>query len=46
VQAGIATRAGGRRFRLGVRYDDGRAPMIECFETTEAWFSFGFWIDL
>ena len=46
VQAGIAARAGGRRFRLGVQYDDGRAPMTEFFETTEAWFSVGFWIDL
>jgi hypothetical protein len=46
VQAGILTRAGGRRFRLGVQYDDGRATMTEFFQATEAWFSFGLWVDL
>jgi hypothetical protein len=46
VQAGILTRAGGRRIRLGVQYEDGRATLTEFFETTEAWFSFGLWIDL
>ena len=46
VQAGILTRAGGRRWRFGVQYDDGRPTMAEFFQTTEAWFSFGFWVDL
>jgi hypothetical protein len=46
IQAGIASRAEGRRWRFGVQYDDGRAPMTEFFEATEAWFSFGFWVDL
>jgi hypothetical protein len=46
VQAGILTRAGGRRWRLGVQYDDGRATMAEFFQTTESWFSFGLWMDL
>jgi len=29
-----------------VQYDDGRPTMAEFFQTTEAWFSFGFWVDL
>ena len=46
IQGGIAARAGGRRFRLGLQYDDGRAPLTEFFENTEASWSLGIWIDL
>jgi hypothetical protein len=46
LQVGLSTRAGGKRFRLGLAYDDGRALMTEFFQDTEAWFSLGIWIDL
>ena len=46
VQTGLTTTSGGRRWRLGVQYVDGRPPMGEFFQDTEAWFALGIWIDL
>jgi hypothetical protein len=46
VQAGVTTTSGGRRWRIGVEYVDGRPPMGEFFQDTEAWFALGVWIDL
>jgi hypothetical protein len=46
VQAGVTTTSGGRRWRIGVQYIDGRPPMGEFFQDTEAWFTLGLWIDL
>jgi len=46
VQTGITTTAGGRRWRIGVQYNDGAPPMGEFFQDTEAWFTVGFWIDM
>ena len=46
VQTGILTSSSGRRFRLGVAYFDGRVPIGEFFEDTEARFTLGVWMDL
>jgi hypothetical protein len=46
VQTGITTTSGGRRWRLGVQYNDGAPPMGEFFQDTEAWFTLGIWIDM
>ena len=46
VQTGLTTTSGGRRWRFGVQYTDGRPPLGEFFQCTEAWFTFGLWIDL
>lgn len=46
IQTGLTTKAGGRRVRIGVQYDDGRAPMGEFFQNTEAWITLAIWIDL
>jgi hypothetical protein len=46
VQAGVTTTSAGRRWRIGVQYIDGRPPMGEFFQDTEAWFALGVWIDL
>ena len=46
VQTGLTATSGGRRWRLGVQYIDGRPPMGEFFQDTEAWFTLGVWIDL
>ena len=46
VQTGITTTAGGRRWRIGVQYNDGAPPMGEFFQDTEAWFTVGLWIDM
>jgi len=45
VQGGLATQAHGRTWRFGVEYYDGRAPLGEFFQYTEARVSLGFWID-
>ena len=46
VQTGILTRSSGRRFRLGMAYSDGRVPIGEFCEDTEARFTLGVWMDL
>lgn len=46
VQTGLTTTSRGRRWRLGVQYIDGRPPMGEFFQDTEAWLALGLWMDL
>jgi hypothetical protein len=46
VQTGLTTTSGGRRWRVGVEYVDGRGPLGEFFQDSEAWFTLGIWIDL
>jgi hypothetical protein len=45
VQAGVYTRSGGKVWRVGVQYSDGRVPLGEFYQNTEAWFTVGAWID-
>jgi hypothetical protein len=46
VQTGLTTTSGGRQWRIGVQYIDGRPPFGEFFQDTEAWFTLGVWVDL
>jgi hypothetical protein len=46
VQGGLAAKDSGRTWRLGVEYLNGRAPLGEFFEDTEARFTFGLWVDI
>jgi len=46
LQSGLTATSNGRRWRLGVQYIDGRPPLGEFFQDTEAWFAFGVWMDL
>lgn len=46
IQGGLTATSNGRRWRLGVQYIDGRPPLGEFFMDTEAWFTFGVWMDL
>ena len=46
VQTGLTTTSSGRRVRIGAQYDDGRVPLGEFFQDTEAWFTLALWIDL
>jgi hypothetical protein len=45
VQGGLATKAHGRTWRFGVEYYDGRAPLGEFFQYTEARVTLGVWVD-
>ena len=46
VQTGLTATSNGRRWRVGVQYIDGRPPLGEFFQDTEAWFALGVWMDL
>lgn len=46
VEAGLLTHSDGRRFRVGVRYVNGRPPLVEFFQDTEQWLTLGVWMDL
>jgi hypothetical protein len=46
LQGGLAAKDGGRTWRFGVEYTNGRAPLGEFFQDTEARFTLGFWVDL
>jgi hypothetical protein len=46
VQAGVTTTSGGRRWRVGLQYEDSRPPMGEFFQDSEGWVTFGIWMDL
>jgi hypothetical protein len=46
VEIGLAAYSAGRRWRLGVRWVDGRVPLGEFFRDRERWFSLGLWMDL
>ena len=46
VQTGVTTTSAGRQWRIGVQYIDGRPPLGEFFQDTEAWFTLGIWVDL
>ncbi len=46
VNVGFVTRAGERRWRLGIEYYDGRPPMGEFFQHTEQHLALGAWLDL
>lgn len=46
VNVGFVTRAGERRWRLGIEYYDGRPPMGEFFQRTEQYVAVGTWLDL
>jgi opacity protein-like surface antigen len=45
VQAGVASKGPGGTWRLGVEYYDGRVPLGEFFQDTEARFTLGIWVD-
>ena len=45
VQAGIASKGPGGTWRFGIEYYDGRVPLGEFFQDTEARFTFGLWVD-
>lgn len=46
VQGGVASRGHGRVWRFGVEYYNGRAPLGEFFQDTEARVTVGMWLDL
>jgi hypothetical protein len=46
LEAGLLARSGGRRWRLGLRWVDGRPPLGEFFQQSEQWLAFGLWMDL
>jgi hypothetical protein len=46
LQGGLASRTHGRVWRFGIEYYNGRAPLGEFFQDTEARFSVGMWLDL
>jgi Protein of unknown function (DUF1207) len=46
LQGGLAAKEGGRTWRFGLEYTNGRAPLGEFFEDTETRFTLGIWVDL
>jgi hypothetical protein len=46
LQAGLVLRAGGRPWRLGVEYYDGRPSIGEFFQFTERHMAIGLWLDV
>jgi hypothetical protein len=46
VEAGLLAYSAGRRWRLGLRYADGRVPLGEFFGSSEQWLTLGIWMDL
>lgn len=46
VETGISAYSGSHRWRVGVRYSDGRGPLAEYFQDTERMFVLGLWVDL
>ena len=46
LQGGVAAKDSGRTWRFGVEYTNGRAPLGEFFQDTEARLTLGFWVDL
>jgi hypothetical protein len=46
VQTGVTTTSAGRVVRVGFQYIDGRPPLGEFFQDTEAWITLGVWVDL
>ncbi len=45
VQAGFMSKGPGGTWRFGVEYYDGRVPLGEFFQDTEARFTLGIWVD-
>jgi Protein of unknown function (DUF1207) len=45
LQGGLAARGGGRTWRFGVEYSNGRVPLGEFFMDTEARVTLGIWVD-
>ncbi|HVS63517.1 MAG TPA: DUF1207 domain-containing protein [Thermoanaerobaculia bacterium] len=46
LQAGLLFPAGGRVWRAGIAYVDGRPPLGEFFQDSESYLSAGLWVDL
>lgn len=46
VETGLVILSGDRRWRLGVRYVDGRPPLGEFFRDDERWLTFGLGMDI
>jgi hypothetical protein len=46
IQTGFVVRSGGRSWRLGVEWYNGRPPIGEFFQYTERYTSIGLWIDV
>lgn len=46
IQTGFVVRSGGRSWRFGVEWYNGRMPIGEFFQYTERYSSIGIWIDL
>jgi hypothetical protein len=46
LEAGLLAHPGGRRWRIGLRWVDGRPPLGEFFQDSEQWLTFGLWMDL
>lgn len=46
LQAGLATRSGGRTWRFGMEWYRGRPPIGEFFQYTEEYVSVGLWVDI
>ncbi len=46
LQGGLAAKTSGPTWRFGVEYSNGRAPLGEFFQDTEARLTLGFWVDL
>ena len=45
LEGGVLAYSGGRRYRIGARWVDGRPPISEFFQDTERWLTLGFWVD-
>ena len=45
LQAGFVVYAGERRWRLGIEYYDGRAPLGEFFQDDQRYIGIGLWLD-
>jgi uncharacterized protein DUF1207 len=46
AQVGLATRSGGRTWRIGIEWYQGRPPIGEFFQYTERSISLGLWLDV
>jgi hypothetical protein len=46
TQGGLMMDSAGRTWRLGLQYYDGRVPLGEFFQETEAGFTVGLWVEL
>lgn len=46
LQAGLVTHRGGRTWRFGIEWYNGRPPLGEFFQYTEEYVSLGLWIDI